>query len=68
MTAMDKSTMLRNAVSWQFLSAIWNITGAFLISQGLQALRPTASWATAAVLLVLRPFAFSGGGLGGFLF
>ena len=40
-------------VSWAVLSAIWNITGTLLISQGLQALGLTASWTTAVVMLVL---------------
>lgn len=57
----EQSSTLRSAVgwalplqvSWAILSSIWNIAGVLLISQGLRAPGPTASWLAALVLLVI---------------
>jgi len=40
-------------IAWAILAALWNVAGVLLIAQGRRAIGPTASWLTAAILLVL---------------
>ena len=40
-------------IAWAILAALWNVAGVLLIAQGQRAIGPTASWLTAAILLVV---------------
>lgn len=44
--------------AWAILSFLWNIAGVLLISRGLRAPGPTASWVAAGVLFVIAAALF----------
>ncbi len=47
-----KKTALNLQLVWAAFSILWNIIGSILLSQGKQALGPTASWTAALILLI----------------